>query len=112
MIAAPAAAQTKGEDFFTGPPFALNDLLQRIGVIADRRLGTAIERRGISFSPTSADLDRLKQAGAGAELIKIITAKAPPKPAAATPAPPARAGKISLRCAPAECDVVVNGKPR
>jgi uncharacterized protein DUF4292 len=114
--AAPQGAKAqKGEDsFFTGPPFTLTDLLQRTGVIADKRLSTAIERRGIDFSPAPADLERLKKAGASAELIRIITAKAPPKPALPTPAsaPPARAGKITLQCQPAECDVVVNGKPR
>jgi hypothetical protein len=105
-----AQSSAPQDTFFSGPPFALDDLLQRIGVIADKRLSTAIERRGISFSPTPADFDRLKHKGASAELIKTINDKAPPKPA--PPPPPAHAGKVALQCVPAECDVVVNGKPR
>jgi hypothetical protein len=118
LLLAPAApaqtkkAQAKAEDaFFSGPPFSLNDILQRVGIIADKRLSAAIQRRGISFSPTPADFDRLKQAGASPDLLKTIGEKAPPPPKA-TPAPPARAGRVTLECAPAECDILVNSRPR
>jgi hypothetical protein len=106
------AAQQKGQDaFLSGPPFSLNDILQRVGIIADRRLRLAIDRRGLSFSPSPEDLDRLKQAGAGSELLQIIQAKAPP-PAKPKPAPPAHAGLLTLHCAPAECEILINGKLR
>jgi hypothetical protein len=120
--AALAAAQGPGngapkEDaFFTGPPFTLDDILKRVGVIADKRLSTAIERRGISFSPTPDDYDKLKQAGAAGEIIDAIQAKAPPppppKPAPKPPPPPPPAGALTLTCAPADCEVVINGKSR
>jgi hypothetical protein len=104
---------SKGDDpFFTGAPFSLNDLLQRVGVIADRRLSIAIERRGISFTPSQADLDKLKQAGASEELLTRIKVKAPPPPKPVVPAKPAIAGPMTLQCAPAECEVSINGKPR
>jgi hypothetical protein len=108
-----AKAQQKGEDpFFTGPPFSLNDLLQRVGVIADKRLSTAVGRRGIDFSPSPADFDKLKSAGASAELIHIITTKAPPPPRPPLAPAASRTGTVVLQCLPAECDVVVNGKQR
>jgi hypothetical protein len=110
---AASPAQQKGEDaFLTGPPFSFNEIMQRIGIIADKRLGAAIERRGIGFSPSASDLERFKQAGAGADLIRIIQQKAPPKPkpAAPPPPPPPRTGRLVFHCFPAECDVMVNGK--
>lgn len=104
---------SKGDDpFFTGAPFSLNDLLQRVGVIADRRLSIAIERRGISFAPSQADLDKLKQAGASEELLTRIKVKAPPPPKPVIPVKPAIAGPMTLQCVPAECEISINGKPR
>ncbi|HLX46009.1 MAG TPA: hypothetical protein VKR43_21340 [Bryobacteraceae bacterium] len=103
----------KGDDaFFTGAPFSLNDLLQRVGVIADKRLAIAIERRGVSFSPTQADLDKLKQAGASEELLLRIRVKAPPPKVAPPPPKPALAGPMTLQCTPGDCEIAVNGKPR
>jgi hypothetical protein len=106
----------KGDDpFFSGAPFSFNDLLQRVGVIADKRLSIAVERRGISFTPTPADLDKLKQAGASEELLLRIKVKAPPPAPVAKPVPvakPAIAGPMTLQCAPGECDIAINGKPR
>src|SRR5579872_7340055 len=85
VMAAQGQGKKAQEDpFFSGPAFSLDDILQRVGVIADKRLATAIERRGVNFSPSPADYDRLKQAGAGAEILHVIQAKAPPPP----PPPP------------------------
>ena len=123
VFALPAAAPAQSkkaqpDPFFTGPPFSMDDILQRLGVIADKRLATAIERRGVSFSPSVSDYDRLRKAGASGELLNAIQAKAPPPPPAPPPpAPkpksePAHAGPLNLACAPADCEVAVNGKPR
>ena len=115
-LAPPVRSQEK-DPFFSGPPFSLEGLLQRVGVIADKRLATAVERRGIDFSPSAADYEKLKQAGASEALLKIVAAKAPPpksappKPAPA-PAAPARAGRLSFQCVPAECEVSLDGKPQ
>jgi hypothetical protein len=113
---AQGAKSPKSDDpFFSGAPFSMNDLLQRVGVIADKRMSIAIERRGISFTPTQADLDKLKQAGASEELLLRIKVKAPPPPLAVKPVPvpkPAIAGPMTLQCAPGECDIAINGKPR
>ncbi len=101
-------AKQADDPFFSGPPFSRDDILQRVGVIADRRLRAAILHRGINFSPSQADYDKLKQAGATPELLQVIAVKAPPP---AKPAAPANAGALTLQCAPAECNISVNGKP-
>ena len=88
--------EEKDDPFFSGPPFSLDDLLQRVGVIADRRLRIAVLRRGVSFSPTPEDYDKLKKAGASAELIQTIAVKAPPPPKPVKPAPPPTAGPLLL----------------
>ena len=109
-------SKAKAEDaFLSGPPFTMPDLLQRIGIIADKRLAAAIERRGLAFSPNELDYGRLQQAGAGAELMQIIKAKAPappPPPKVVPPPPPKYAGKVTLQCLPAECEILVNGRSR
>jgi hypothetical protein len=99
----------KEDPFFSGPPFSMDDLLQRVGVIADRRMRSAVLRRGVSFSPTPDDYEKLKKAGASTELIQTIVVKAPPPPKP-EPTPPPVAGPLKLECAPAECTVSINGK--
>lgn len=101
---------SKEDTFLSGPPFTLNDIVTRVGIIADHRLSAAVSRRGIAFTPTQADYDRLKSVGASQELIAAVTAKAPPPPKA--PPKPEVAGPVELECAPAECDIAVNGQSR
>jgi hypothetical protein len=69
---APPAAPAAPASLFQGAPFSLDDLIGRVGIIADSRLGVAIARRGISFSPTPADYDKLKAAGAGPRVTEAI----------------------------------------
>jgi len=104
-------ASAKEDAFLSGPPFALNDIVARVGIIADHRLSEAVTRRGIAFTPTKADYDHLKAAGATPELIEAIAAKAPAPPPKAPPKP-VTAGPLILHCAPAECDIEVNGQAR
>jgi len=68
----PVVAPATGGSLFQGTPFSLDDLIGRVGVIADSRLGVAIARRGISFSPTPSDYDKLKAAGAGPRVTEAI----------------------------------------
>jgi hypothetical protein len=111
---AQSKAGQKEDPFFSGPPFSLNDILARVNVIPDRRLITAIDRRGVNFSPTPADYDKLKQAGASAQVVQVITDKAPPPPKPPPPPPPppppAVAGPLNLQCSPGECEILINGK--
>ena len=78
-----------------------------MGVIYEGRLKEAIEARGIGFAATPAELDQLKKAGASAELLQLISSKAPGRQKPSTPPPPAT-GTLALQCAPVECVVSLN----
>jgi len=71
-VAPPAPAPAAPASLFQGAPFSLDDLIGRVGVIADSRLGVAIARRGISFAPTPSDYDKLKAAGAGPRVTEAL----------------------------------------
>ena len=79
-----------------------------MGVIYEGRLKEAIGARGIGFSPTPAELDQLKKAGASPELLQLISSKAVARQKPATPPPPAT-GTLALQCAPLECVISLNG---
>jgi hypothetical protein len=100
----------KEDPFLKGPPFQFAELIRVVGNIYEGRLKDAVENRGVAFSPTDSEIDQLKKAGASAELITAILNKAPaaPKPAP-PPAPAPKFGTLALQCAPAECDIFVNG---
>jgi hypothetical protein len=74
-----------------------------------RRRKEAIENRGVAFALSSDTLAKLESAGASDEILDVIKSKAKPAPAP-PPAPKAVAkGNLSLTCAPAECQVSLNG---
>jgi hypothetical protein len=120
LVGLPRAAnsQEKIDPFFTGAPLSLSYLLESVGTIPDKRLTLAISHRGVDFKASPEDLDHLKKAGAGAELLKMISASAPriqaapEPPPPVEPPPPPRAGRVIFQCQPAECEVTVNGKSR
>jgi hypothetical protein len=100
----------KDDPFLKGPPFQFADLARFVGNIYEGRLKDAVEQRGVAFSPTAAEIDQLKKAGASPELISVILNKAPAAPKAAPPPAPApKFGTLALQCAPAECDIFLNG---
>lgn len=108
------ATAKKEDPFFTGAPFTLDVLVDACGAIPPPRLKEAVSRRGISFAPTPADYDRLKQAGAAPDLIQLIASKAPATPKTnptKTVPTVVPTGSIALRCSP-DCEVNVNGKSR
>lgn len=77
--------------------------------IAPVRLVREVERRGVDFPSSAENLKLLRDLGATPELIALIEklAPAPPPP----PPKPVTAGPIQIQCAPAECEVLVNGQP-
>jgi hypothetical protein len=77
--------------------------------IAPVRLVREVERRGVDFPSSPENLKLLRDLGATPELIALIEklAPAPPPP----PPKPSTAGPIQIQCAPAECEVLVNGQP-
>jgi hypothetical protein len=96
--------------FLTGDPFTLDQvlLLLRQDAIPLRRRKEAIESRGVDFALSSDTLSKLASTGASEEILDLIKSKA--KPAAPPPPPkPLPKGSLSLTCAPAECQVTLNG---
>jgi hypothetical protein len=99
------------DPFLTGDPFTLDQVLVLLkqDSIPMRRRKEAIENRGVSFALSADTLGKLESAGASDDILDLIKSKA--KPAAAPPvAPkPVAKGMLSMTCAPAECQVSLNG---
>ena len=103
------------DSFLSGAPFTLDQVIRIIGqdAIPLKRRKEAIQDRGVDFSMTPEAIARLKAAGATEEIMELIEIKARPlpPPPPAPPKPPA-VGGIHVSCAPAECDVALNGVRR
>jgi hypothetical protein len=101
----------KADPFLTGDPFTLDQvlLLLKQDAIPLRRRKEAIENRGVAFALSFDTLSKLESAGASDEILDVIKGKA--KPATASPTVPKAApkGSLNLTCAPAECEVSLNG---
>jgi PEGA domain len=101
----------KTDPFLSGDPFTLDQVLVLLkqDAIPLRRRKEAIENRGIAFALSSDTLAKLESAGAPDEILDVIKSKG--KPAAASPSAPKAApkGNLTLTCAPAECQVSLNG---
>jgi PEGA domain len=107
------AVHAKSDSFLSGPPFTLDQVLRVIGqdAIPIKRRKEAIQNRGVDFVMTPEAVARLKAVGATEDVIELIQTKAralPPPPVPAPSKPPAT-GNIHVSCAPAECDIAVNG---
>jgi hypothetical protein len=108
----PAHGKKPSDAFLNGDPFTLDQvlLLLKQDAIPMRRRREAIENRGVAFSLSSDTLSKLEAAGASDDIMDVIKSKAKPVPAA-PPAPPkpVAKGMLSVTCAPAECQVSLNG---
>ena len=112
----PASAlhSKKTEDtFISGAPLTFEQVLKFAGqdAIPLHRRKEAILNRGVDFSLTSDQTERLKAAGASDEILKAIRSKAKPVVAVVLPPPPKKdpMGTVLLTCAPAECDISLDG---
>jgi hypothetical protein len=111
-----AAPPPKTEDsFVTGKPFTLEQIQRAVELVGKKRipearLKQAIQNRGLDFSLPSGEIERLKAAGAPDSLAELIESSARPVPKRVEPPRP-KAGALVATCAPAECDVSLNGKP-
>jgi hypothetical protein len=112
----PASAphSKKSEDtFISGAPLTFEQVLKFAGqdAIPLHRRKEAILNRGVDFSLTSDQSEKLKAAGASDEILKAIRSKAKPVVAVALPPPPKKdpMGTVLLTCAPAECDISLDG---
>jgi hypothetical protein len=107
----PARAKKLSDPFLTGDPFTLDQmlLLLKQDAIPLRRRKEAIESRGIGFALSSDTLSKLQIAGASDEILEVIKSKAKPAAIPAVAPKPVAKGMLALTCAPAECQVSLNG---
>jgi hypothetical protein len=101
----------KADPFLTGDPFTLDQVLVLLkqDAIPMRRRKEAIENRGIAFALSTDTLSKLEAAGAPDEILDVIKGKAKPAAASPTVAKAVPKGTLTLTCAPAECQVSLNG---
>jgi hypothetical protein len=109
-----ASHSKKTEDtFVNGAPLTFEQVLKFAGqdAIPLHRRKEAILNRGVDFSLSPEQADKLKAAGASEEILKAIRSKAKPLVAIAPPPPPKKdpLGTVLLTCAPAECDISLDG---
>jgi hypothetical protein len=107
-------ATKKQDTFINGAPFTFEQVLGfiRQNVIPPRRQKEAIQNRGLNFSLSVEDFNKLKAAGASADMLQLIFDRAKPvpvKPPEKVTPPPPKVGDLDLTCAPAECEISVGG---
>src|ERR1700682_3279432 len=105
-----AVPRPKSNDpFLNGGPFSFEQLQRLLGEnpIPLRRRREAIQARGVSFSPSPEQIEKLKTAGVSEDMLKLLKSV---KYTIASVAPaPKRLGGLALTCAPSECEVTLNG---
>ncbi|HEY6392824.1 MAG TPA: hypothetical protein VIX89_16205 [Bryobacteraceae bacterium] len=107
---AQAAARPKNDPFLTGAPFTFEQLRRLLGenAIPLRRRREAIQARGLSFLPSSEQIENLKAAGASEDMLKLINSSVR-STVASVPAAQKSTGTLALTCAPSECEITLNG---
>jgi hypothetical protein len=111
----PSSAKKPQDQFLNGGPFTFDQLLRLIreNVISQRRQKEAIQNRGLDFSLSPDDVDKLKAAGASDEMLALISERAKPQPVKPPPPKPRpKQGGLLITCAPAECEVTIGGAPK
>ncbi len=106
----PSAVRKTSDPFLSGAPFTYEQVLRLLGqdAIPIRRRKEAIQNRGVAFSPSPDEIEKLRSVGASDDILKLIKNRAMPVAASLPPKKPP-AGRISVTCAPAECDISLNG---
>ncbi len=110
---APHVVKGNADPFLNGAPFTFEQALRLVGqdAIPLSRRKAPIQSRGVDFAVSPEEAGKLKAAGASEDLLKLIQSKA--KLVAATPAAMTKPhGGIAITCAPAECEINLNGSPR
>jgi hypothetical protein len=108
-----AKAKPAGDTIPDGPALSIEFILKMLAqvkadVTDEPRIIAFINKRGLDFDGTQQNLDRLRIAGATADLIQLVATLKPPPPAPPPPPPAPVTGTVELICAPAECSVRVD----
>jgi len=103
------AARPKNDPFLSGAPFTFEQLRRLLGenAIPLRRRREAIQTRGLSFLPSSEQIENLKAAGASEDMLRLINSSV--KSTLASVPAPKPLGGLALTCAPSECEITLNG---
>src|SRR5579863_9967255 len=106
-----AHGKKSADPFLTGDPFTLDQvlILLKQDAIPLRRRKEAIENRGVAFALSSDALGKLQSAGATDDILDVIKSRAKPVAAAPVAPKPVAKGMLELSCAPAECQISLNG---
>lgn len=101
------------------PPrqFTLDEIIRFVegikkGIVSETRLRTLVMERGLDFSLPTADVEKLRASGASPELLEYLRQTARPLPIAKPAPPKPRVGTLAISCAPAECEISLNGTSR
>jgi len=79
------------------------------GIVTEQRAIDGIKARGVAFVATAANVTLLRSKNPPATVLSTILSLATPAPVA----PPPPSGKdVVIHCAPAECDISINGQER
>ena len=103
-------AARHNDPFLNGAPFTFEQLQRLLGenAIPYRRRRDAVQARGLSFTPSPEQIEKLKSAGASEDMLKLIKSSVKPNVASVS-APPKPLGGLALTCAPLECEITLNG---
>src|SRR5260370_42605190 len=103
-------APRHNDPFLSGAPFSFEQLQRLLGenAIPIRRRRDAVQARGVSFTPSPEQIERLKAAGASGDMLKLIKSSIKSNVASVSAAPKALGG-LALTCAPLECEITLNG---
>ena len=103
-------APRHNDPFLSGAPFSFEQLQRLLGenAIPIRRRRDAVQARGVSFTPSPEQIERLKAAGASDDMLKLIKSSIKSNVASVSAAPKALGG-LALTCAPLECEITLNG---
>jgi hypothetical protein len=106
----PDTRPRNNDPFLSGAPFTFEQLQRLLAenAIPLRRRKEAIQARGLNFSPSSEQFEKLKAAGASDDMLKLIRSIVR-SAVASLPATPKAQGALSLTCAPLECEITLNG---
>src|SRR5258708_14926224 len=106
----PASRPKNNDPFLSGAPFTFEQLQRLLGenAIPFRRRRDAVQARGLSFTPSAEQIEKLRAAGASEEMLKLIKSSVRPTVASLAPAPKPLGG-LALTCAPLECEITLNG---
>src|SRR5437660_2149352 len=98
------------DPFLSGTPFTFEQLQRLLGenAIPYKRRRDAVQARGLSFTPSAEQIEKLKAAGASEDMLKLIRSSVKSNVASMS-VQPKRLGGLALTCAPLECEITLNG---